>query len=207
MAISSSGACSEPTCTWLRPRLPRTNTSYSGQSRFTARRRGSTGTSGPVGIAPCPPSAVTSPVCSLLTRRLPRAWRCPWLCSAPAPLLARSSLRCSLARRLRGVGGGRLGDPRVVVAGRAAAGEADGVHRPLAADHPLELLPVERAEPVVAGPGVELELRIGERDAEDLGLRDGHVDEPLPQLVVGVPLRSEEHTSEFQSRQYLVCRL
>src|SRR5947209_11862023 len=25
--------------------------------------------------------------------------------------------------------------------------------------------------------------------------------------VVGAPLRSEEHTSELQSRQYLVCRL
>src|SRR3712207_8236699 len=27
------------------------------------------------------------------------------------------------------------------------------------------------------------------------------------QLVVGLTLRSEEHTSELQSRQYLVCRL
>src|SRR3712207_8287691 len=26
-------------------------------------------------------------------------------------------------------------------------------------------------------------------------------------LFVGTPLRSEEHTSELQSRQYLVCRL
>src|SRR3712207_8499166 len=28
-----------------------------------------------------------------------------------------------------------------------------------------------------------------------------------PALGVGPPLRSEEHTSELQSRQYLVCRL
>src|SRR3712207_7786509 len=28
-----------------------------------------------------------------------------------------------------------------------------------------------------------------------------------PQLFRGHPLRSEEHTSELQSRQYLVCRL
>src|SRR3712207_8244420 len=26
-------------------------------------------------------------------------------------------------------------------------------------------------------------------------------------LMLGIPLRSEEHTSELQSRQYLVCRL
>src|SRR6202008_5211543 len=33
--------------------------------------------------------------------------------------------------------------------------------------------------------------------------------EPEPPLAVSVPvkLRSEEHTSELQSRQYLVCRL
>src|SRR5271165_4322668 len=30
-AISGSEACSDPTCTWFRPRLPRRNTSYSGQ--------------------------------------------------------------------------------------------------------------------------------------------------------------------------------
>src|SRR3712207_7523632 len=29
----------------------------------------------------------------------------------------------------------------------------------------------------------------------------------LPSSVVALPLRSEEHTSELQSRQYLVCRL
>src|SRR3712207_8954117 len=28
-----------------------------------------------------------------------------------------------------------------------------------------------------------------------------------PELVARVPVRSEEHTSELQSRQYLVCRL
>src|SRR5215475_6263140 len=31
-AISGSAACSDPTCTWFRPRLPRRNTSYSGHS-------------------------------------------------------------------------------------------------------------------------------------------------------------------------------
>src|SRR3712207_7341283 len=29
----------------------------------------------------------------------------------------------------------------------------------------------------------------------------------LPQDLIGLPIRSEEHTSELQSRQYLVCRL
>src|SRR3712207_8344328 len=45
----------------------------------------------------------------------------------------------------------------------------------------------------------------------DLGwhrLKDIAAPERLAQLVIeGVPARSEEHTSELQSRQYLVCRL
>src|SRR3569833_3280116 len=45
-AISSSGACRDPTCTWLRPRLPRTNTSYSGQSRRLTARNGTVGAEG-----------------------------------------------------------------------------------------------------------------------------------------------------------------
>src|SRR3712207_9188113 len=32
-------------------------------------------------------------------------------------------------------------------------------------------------------------------------------EQPSPVLTGGLPLRSEEHTSELQSRQYLVCRL
>src|SRR3712207_7991860 len=49
-------------------------------------------------------------------------------------------------------------------------------------------------------------LRIGgfEDDIADCcawGIYCGCVDDP------GLPLRSEEHTSELQSRQYLVCRL
>src|SRR3712207_7985913 len=56
-----------------------------------------------------------------------------------------------------------------------------------------ELHPAGRA-PRVAAAGVELvDLRfVRERVDEPLALRD---------------LRSEEHTSELQSRQYLVCRL
>src|SRR3712207_8126570 len=35
----------------------------------------------------------------------------------------------------------------------------------------------------------------------------GHADRLLGARGQSVPLRSEEHTSELQSRQYLVCRL
>src|SRR5258707_10199061 len=46
-------------------------------------------------------------------------------------------------------------------------------------------------------------------------LRPGRVDEALedqvpvgpPEALLRCPARSEEHTSELQSRQYLVCRL
>src|SRR3712207_8272201 len=31
--------------------------------------------------------------------------------------------------------------------------------------------------------------------------------QPLVNIFIGIALRSEEHTSELQSRQYLVCRL
>src|SRR3712207_7992443 len=43
----------------------------------------------------------------------------------------------------------------------------------------------------------------------DVGMAGVAVDSILDmrQLFDGIPLRSEEHTSELQSRQYLVCRL
>src|SRR3712207_8044232 len=40
----------------------------------------------------------------------------------------------------------------------------------------------------------------------DLQPRDDRVDQPRGPFV-GARVRSEEHTSELQSRQYLVCRL
>src|SRR3712207_7028445 len=43
------------------------------------------------------------------------------------------------------------------------------------------------------------------RAMEDAGLKAGEVDQVI--LVGGSTRRSEEHTSELQSRQYLVCRL
>src|SRR4051812_42591532 len=157
-AISSSGACSEPTCTWLSPRLPRTNTSYSGQSRRLTAGFGSTGTSGEMGTAPWPPSAVRSDI-----------------------------------GVLRGVRGRGLDHPGVVVPRGAPAADALGVGRAVAGDDPLELVPVDCAEPVVAGLVVVGQLGVGQRDAEQLGLRDGHVDVALAQLVVAVALDSPGH--------------
>src|SRR3712207_8742332 len=52
----------------------------------------------------------------------------------------------------------------------------------------------------VAGAGVVLELVLEVDDLDGLSARKHHALD-----VVG--LRSEEHTSELQSRQYLVCRL
>src|SRR3712207_7228371 len=49
----------------------------------------------------------------------------------------------------------------------------------------------------------------GQRAAHRVVARDDQQEEEHVQLGVGEPLalRSEEHTSELQSRQYLVCRL
>src|SRR3712207_8118947 len=54
-----------------------------------------------------------------------------------------------------------------------------------------------------AGPRLE---RVAER--VHVGVRaDPGVPEQVPRAADDVALRSEEHTSELQSRQYLVCRL
>src|SRR3712207_7341402 len=69
-------------------------------------------------------------------------------------------------------------------------------------DAGLELEPARR-------PGLgEGHLAPGQRDEVVAGhgqpdVRPGH----LGAIVHGVEARSEEHTSELQSRQYLVCRL
>src|SRR3712207_8132766 len=54
---------------------------------------------------------------------------------------------------------------------------------------------------------------LGERRRHDVGrlvglpLLAAHGDRALVGAAPGLDLRSEEHTSELQSRQYLVCRL
>src|SRR3712207_6968285 len=72
-------------------------------------------------------------------------------------------------------------------------------------DRGQELLPAR--EPAVDGPAVDAGFRRDRRDArgrvfgEHAGARGQH------QFEIACGVRSEEHTSELQSRQYLVCRL
>src|SRR3712207_8577876 len=54
----------------------------------------------------------------------------------------------------------------------------------------------------------ELRALVGEKHAADvLDGPDGRAQVVRDGVAEGVQLRSEEHTSELQSRQYLVCRL
>src|ERR1700743_3143682 len=134
-AISASAACRLPTCTWLSPRLPRRNTSYSGQL---------------------------------------------WSVTVGSRLL----------RRVRERG---RAHPGALVVRRLALCEALGVARAVARHDRVELVPVDGAEVVVAARLVPAQVRVGQRDAELLRLRDGHVDEALAQLVVGVTLDAPAH--------------
>ncbi|CPM42962.1 Uncharacterised protein [Bordetella pertussis] len=58
----------------------------------------------------------------------------------------------------------------------------------MALDHRVELVPVDRAEIVMAALGVPLQVRIGHRQPQVLGLRHGLVDHFLAQFVVGEQL-------------------
>src|SRR3712207_7267107 len=60
-------------------------------------------------------------------------------------------------------------------------------------------------DPVVVPPGEEIAEERCVRHRDVVGT-SGWADRPL-RPVVELPHRSEEHTSELQSRQYLVCRL
>src|SRR3712207_7920803 len=62
-------------------------------------------------------------------------------------------------------------------------------------------------EPVAGLPALALRRLLGDRDpALGEGVR-ASADDVDGQDLVDVARRSEEHTSELQSRQYLVCRL
>src|SRR3712207_7507804 len=63
-----------------------------------------------------------------------------------------------------------------------------------------------RADRALLRPDAAHQPRRGHfEEGADRGADTGHAGEPhLPRTL---PLRSEEHTSELQSRQYLVCRL
>src|SRR3712207_7639428 len=73
--------------------------------------------------------------------------------------------------------------------------------RQRAGGHPLVL--GQRRRVAVSGGGR------GEDQAPDLGVPRGdqYVERGIDVRAVGCQGRSEEHTSELQSRQYLVCRL
>src|SRR3712207_8523310 len=58
-------------------------------------------------------------------------------------------------------------------------------------------------EPARVGVVARAAAAVGELAA---AVADGHVQQPVA-AVKGWSSRSEEHTSELQSRQYLVCRL
>ena len=92
-----------------------------------------------------------------------------------------------------GVGGGGLPHPGALVVGGLAALDPLRVARAVALDHGHELVPVHRAVVVVPALGVPPQPGIGQRHAQLLRLRHGHIDEPLPQLVVGVPLDAPGH--------------
>src|SRR3712207_7021827 len=69
--------------------------------------------------------------------------------------------------------------------------------------------PVERGDlvPVRLGEAVRAPLRVLDQ-LGDLGDRVGRAVDEVAEVPGGLlELRSEEHTSELQSRQYLVCRL
>src|ERR1700733_8511631 len=161
-AISASAACRLPTCTWLSPRLPRRNTSKSGQlwsvtGGLLSRRLS-------FGLI----------VLRFLNLIIPNDW----------------SLNALGLRRVCQRG---LTDPGAFFVGGLAPGDALGVARAVAGDDGLELVPVDRAEVVVAARLVPAQVGVGERDAELLRLRDGHVDEALAPLVVGVALCAPAH--------------
>src|SRR3712207_7982893 len=70
---------------------------------------------------------------------------------------------------------------------------------------------VARDQELVAGGGRHLRRDILGQGQEVNVRRDDHIDAcrfaELGRGKTGPPRRSEEHTSELQSRQYLVCRL
>src|SRR5438876_6960760 len=105
----------------------------------------------------------------------------------------------SLRRLLRAgcaffrVGERRLPNPRALFPRLDARPQPISIARPIALDHVVELVPIDRTEIVMPTLAVPLELGIRYGDAEIIRLRHGLIDEALPQLVVGqnldLPLR------------------
>ena len=97
------------------------------------------------------------------------------------------------ARLLPRVLGGRFAHPRAVLVRGAAVLQPHRVHRTAAGEHLEELGPVDLAHVPLLGVLVPAQLGVGQRHAEDLGLRHQHPDEPLAQLVVREALDLPRH--------------
>src|SRR5438445_8535933 len=77
-----------------------------------------------------------------------------------------------------------LTHPRTVFPCRHARAHPIAVARSVAFEDVVELAPIDRTEIVVFARRAPLEIRIGHRDTEKIGLRNRLVDEALPELVV-----------------------
>ena len=108
----------------------------------------------------------------------------------PPGLSAPRSTRCGLLARVLG---GGLAHPRAVLVRVAAVRMRTRVHRPAAGEHLVELGPVDLARVPALRLVVPAQLGVGQRHAEDLGLRHEHPDEPLAQLVVREALDLPRH--------------
>src|SRR3712207_9456391 len=69
-----------------------------------------------------------------------------------------------------------------------------------------DALPIWRGRPLRQGPGRVAQVPRGDPTPALPG-GGRHAPAPVPPQGRRRPRRSEEHTSELQSRQYLVCRL
>src|SRR5262245_34546950 len=120
--------------------------------------------------------------------RASAAWMLPaCLCSRPdfarmktsnsghsfrTSLIGRSSSGCRRCRlSLACVRDGRVADPGAFLVRAATGLETLAVARTVPLEHTLELRPVDLAEVVVLCRLVPAQLRIGNRDAEEFGLR------------------------------------
>src|SRR5688572_8300955 len=137
------------------------------------------------------------------------AWMLPaCLCSIPERARMNTSnsghsLRTSLigtssGRGLRrlllaSVGERGIANPLAVVVRSPARLETLAVAWAVALEHPVELGPVDRTEPVMLRLLVPAQLGIGDLETEELGLRRRDVDELLAQLVVGKALDLPAH--------------
>ena len=96
--------------------------------------------------------------------------------------------RCASAASPRSAVAPRLAHPGAVLVRLAPRARSAGVARAVARDHLARTRPSRSRRSRSARALVPAQVRVGKRQAELLGLRHGHVDEPLAQLVVGEAL-------------------